>query len=151
MNSFSVFTVSFVCMCVIFFLCFCVANELFRLWPAFIGCLSINSIQFNVPAYYSFLCGSFESRALTYDLLCSTLYEWTISFSPKIRKIYALNTSRQGPRQVHRLPPLKHTTVCIFFYTHSPYFMCHCTEYKLSALQVGISEEINATLRHSNS
>ena len=29
----------------------------------------------------------------------------------------------------------------IFFYTHSPYFMCHCTEYKLSALQVRISEE----------
>jgi len=28
-----------------FFLCFCVANELFRPWPAFIGCLSINSIQ----------------------------------------------------------------------------------------------------------
>ena len=26
--------------------------------------------------------------------------------------------------------------ICIFFYTHSPYFMCHCTEYKLSALQV---------------
>jgi len=30
---------------------------------------------------------------------------------------------------------------CIFFYTHSPYFMCHCTEYKLLALQVRISEE----------
>jgi len=31
--------------------------------------------------------------------------------------------------------------ICIFFYTHSPYFMCHCTEYKLLALQVRISEE----------
>jgi len=31
--------------------------------------------------------------------------------------------------------------ICIFFYTHSPSFMCHCTEYKLSALQVEISEE----------
>ena len=32
-------------------------------------------------------------------------------------------------------------------YTHSPYFMCHCTEYKLSALQGTISEEnkLNAT------
>ena len=30
---------------------------------------------------------------------------------------------------------------CIFFHTHSPYFMRHCTEYKLSALQVRISEE----------
>jgi len=31
--------------------------------------------------------------------------------------------------------------ICIFLYTHSAYFMCHCTEYKLSALQVRISEE----------
>jgi len=38
-------------------------------------------------------------------------------------------------------------TTCIFFHTHSPYFMCYCTEYKLSALQVRISEEnaLNAT------
>ena len=34
----------------------------------------------------------------------------------------------------------------IFFYTHSRYFMCHCTEYKLSALQVRIYK-INSTLR----
>jgi len=31
--------------------------------------------------------------------------------------------------------------ICMFFYTHSPYFMCHCTEYKLSALRVRISGE----------
>ena len=31
--------------------------------------------------------------------------------------------------------------ICIFFYTHSPYFMCHCIEYKLSTLQVRISGE----------
>ena len=37
--------------------------------------------------------------------------------------------------------------VCIFFYIHSPYFIWHCTEYKLSALQVRLSEEnkLNAT------
>ena len=37
--------------------------------------------------------------------------------------------------------------ICIFFYTHSPYFMCHCTEYEQSVLQVAISEEnkLNAT------
>ena len=37
--------------------------------------------------------------------------------------------------------------ICIFVYTHSPYFMCHWTECKLSALQVSISEEnkLNAT------
>jgi len=37
--------------------------------------------------------------------------------------------------------------ICIFFYMHSPCFMCHCTGYKLSVLQVTISEEnkLNAT------
>jgi len=37
--------------------------------------------------------------------------------------------------------------ICIFFYTHYPHFMCHCTEYKVSALQVRISEDntLNAT------
>jgi len=29
----------------------------------------------------------------------------------------------------------------VFFYTHSPFFMCHCTWYKLSALQIRISKE----------
>ena len=35
----------------------------------------------------------------------------------------------------------------IFFHAHSPYFMCYCIEYKLSALQVKISEKnkLNAT------
>jgi len=36
----------------------------------------------------------------------------------------------------------------IFFYTPSPHFMRHCTEYKLSALQVRVSEENNSMLRH---
>ena len=37
--------------------------------------------------------------------------------------------------------------ICIFFYIHSPYFMCHYTECKLLALQVRLSEEnkLNAT------
>ena len=29
----------------------------------------------------------------------------------------------------------------VFLYIHSPYFMCHCTEYNLLALQVRLSEE----------
>ena len=59
--------------------------------------------------------GLFESRVLTYDLLCSTLYEWIINFSPKLRKSYARSTSRGpkkvGLRQVPRSLPGKHTTV----------------------------------------
>jgi len=31
--------------------------------------------------------------------------------------------------------------ICIFFYIHSPYFICHCTEYKLSALQDRLSKK----------
>jgi len=40
--------------------------------------------------------------------------------------------------------------ICIFFYTNSPYFMFHCTEYKLLALQVRISEvnTLNATTQN---
>jgi len=43
--------------------------------------------------------------------------------------------------------------ICIYFYTHSPYFMCQCTAYKLSAFQVRIRYlwKINSTLRHSSS
>jgi len=41
--------------------------------------------------------------------------------------------------------------ISILFYIHSPYFMWHCTEYKLLALQVRISEKniLNATTRSS--
>ena len=40
-----------------------------------------------------FLWGPFESRVLTHYLFCCTLYEWIISFSSKIWKLYARNTS----------------------------------------------------------
>jgi len=39
----------------------------------------------------------------------------------------------------------------VLLYIHSPYFMCHCTEYNLLALQVRLSEENtpNATIHSS--
>ena len=68
-----------------------------------------------VPAHYNICRGPFESKILAYALLCSTLRECIIRLSPKIRNIYARNTSRGapkkgGPRQVPRSPSLKHTT-----------------------------------------
>jgi len=47
----------------------------------------------------------------------------------------------RGPMQLHRLHRLKADPA------HSSYFMCQCTEYKLPALQVRISEE-NKTQRY---
>jgi len=41
--------------------------------------------------HHSF-CWPFENRVLTYDLFRSILYEWIISFSPKMRKVYERNT-----------------------------------------------------------
>ena len=51
-----------------------------------------------VPALFS-VGGPFESGVLTCDMFCSTLYEWIISFSPKISKIYARKTYRGGQKK----------------------------------------------------
>jgi len=44
-------------------------------------------------------------------------------------------------------------TICIFCYTYSPCFVCHCIEYKLSALHVSTvhRRKIPSTLQHSSS
>ena len=60
--------------------------------------------------------GPFEGRVLNCDVVRKIFYEPIINFSPKLRNIYAQNalrgTPKKGvPRQVPRLPPLKHTTV----------------------------------------
>jgi len=49
--------------------------------------------------------------------------------------------------QTNVLAKFVYITCMLFHDTHSPYFMCHGTEYKLSALQVRISEvnKLNAT------
>ena len=73
------------------------------------------SVHYNVYNFKSITLSPFDKMLGANDLLCSTLREWIIRLSPKIRKIYARNTSmgppkRGGPRQVPRSPPLKHTT-----------------------------------------
>jgi len=57
------------------------------------------TFQSKVLAHYNFLTGAFESRVRAYCLLCSTLYEWLVSFSSKIRKLYARNTWREAPEK----------------------------------------------------
>jgi len=59
----------------------------------FSGCWRPLWKQITFKLHWVSVRGPFESRVLTNDLLCSTLYEW-ISFSSKTRKIYTRNTSR---------------------------------------------------------
>jgi len=57
---------------------------------------------------------------------------WPFAFS--VRCFGRHNLTSYSCFQTHVLAKFV-DTLCIFFYTHSPYFVCHCTEYKLSALQ----------------
>jgi len=51
--------------------------------------------QSSLLTHYCCCWGSFEERVLKYDLFRKMLYEGIISFSSKMRKIYAKNTSRK--------------------------------------------------------
>jgi len=69
---------------------------------------------------------------------------WSFAFG--VRCLWRHNLTSYSCFQTNVLAKFVDTT-CIFFHTHPPYFMCYCTEYTLSALQVRISEEntLNAT------
>jgi len=62
------------------------------------------------------------------------------SFACDVRSLWRHNLSSYSCFQTNILAKFV-DIICTFFYTQSPYFMCHCTEYKLSALHVRISEE----------
>ena len=50
----------------------------------------------SVLTHFRCCWGTFESGVFIYDQLRSILYEWIISLSPKLRKIYTQNTSKRG-------------------------------------------------------
>ena len=89
-------------------------------------------------------------------LICSSIcrkFSWGVSFSG-IQWSFAF-----GVRSLSRHNLMSYScfqtkaftkfvdTICTFFYTHSPFNLCHCTEYKPSALEVMTTEEnkLNAT------
>ena len=59
-----------------------------------------------VPVHYSCCWGPFESRVLGYDLLRSIWCECIITCSPKMREMWARDTSR-GPKASASLVPLR--------------------------------------------
>jgi len=81
-------------------------------------------------------------------------FDWGVSFSGiwwsfvnGLRGLWHHNLTSYSCFQTNVLAKFV-DTICIFFSTHCPYFMCLYTEYKLSALQVRMSEKIHSTLRH---
>jgi len=62
------------------------------------------------------------------------------SFAFVVRSLWRHNSTSCSCFQTNVLAKFV-DIIGIVFYTHSLYFMCHCTEYKLSELQVRISEE----------
>jgi len=71
---------------------------------------------------------------------------WTFAFG--VRCLWRLDLTSYSCFQTNVLARFV-DIIWIFFYTDSPSFTCHCTEYKVSALQVRISEEntLNATTK----
>jgi len=74
-------------------------------------------------------------------------FSWGVSFALGVRCLWRHNLTSYSCFQTNVLAKFLYTICILIFYTHFPYFMCHCTESKLSALQVRISEEnaLNAT------
>jgi len=64
---------------------------------------------------------------------------WSFAFG--VRCLWRHNLTTYSCFQTNVLAKFVDKVCFFFFYNHSPYFMCQCTEYKLSALRVGISDE----------
>jgi len=94
----------------------------------------------------------FSSKRPAVDCCVYNMFQWKIfmgivsfsgmwwSFVFGVRCLWRHNLTSYSCFQPNVLAKV-FDIICIFFYTHSPCFMCHCTESKLSALQVRILEE----------
>ena len=93
------------------------------------------------------LCALSNNLCLIYSSDARRKFSWGISFSGiwwslvfGVCCLWRHNLTSQSCFQTNVLAKFV-DIICIFFYTHYPYFMWHCTEYKLSALQVRLSVE----------
>ena len=75
--------------------------------------------------------------------------QWLMVAKFGVRSLWRHNLKSYLIFQSNDLAKFVDVICMLFYHTHSPYFMCHCTEYKLSAIKVRISEEnkLNSTTR----
>jgi len=85
-------------------------------------------------------CGSLMSSGVRRKVSWGEFWFKVIWWSFGVRFLWRHNLTSFSCFQTNVLAKFV-DIICIFLYIHSPYFMYHCTEYKLSTLQVRLSEK----------